>query len=285
MGMKIYKKRSDLTPYLLAQRARKKSIGFVPTMGALHAGHISLIRRSREQNDLTVCSIFVNPTQFNDPADLEKYPRPIEHDIVMLAEAGCDILYLPEKEDVYPQDHQPTLDFDFGGLDKTLEGASRPGHFKGVAQVVAILLDITQPDRLYLGQKDYQQYLILSKLVKQLELKTKVVRCAIMREDNGLAMSSRNERVPSSLREQAGIIYKVLKAASKKMGNSTPANITKAARDTINQNKGFKVDYFEVLTADELAPIGKVKKNKNYVLITSVIVGGVRLLDNLIVKK
>lgn len=288
--MKIFRKRADLTPYL--QKLRKKGLktGFVPTMGALHAGHISLIAGCRKKCDITICSIFVNPTQFNDPKDLEKYPRPVESDIELLISGGCDILYLPEEGDVYPagikkKSRIPREKFDFGGIEKMLEGASRPGHFAGVAQVVKILLDIVRPDKLFLGQKDYQQYLILSNLVKKLKLKTKVVRCPIVREKNGLAMSSRNARLSAAARDEAGIIYKTLKKTAANLLQGEMEACLKLGEETINARPDFKVDYFELRHADDLSPVRKFKKNSNYILITSVIVEGVRLLDNLLIGK
>ncbi len=283
--MKIFKRRDDLGPYLKALKKKGKSIGFVPTMGALHKGHISLIEACQAKCDTTVCSIFVNPTQFNDPKDLKKYPRPLEKDIEMLIEADCDILYLPEMEDIYPDGTVSKTAFKPGYIGKILEGASRKGHFEGVMQVVSILLDITRPDCLFLGQKDYQQFLILTELVKQMRFKTKVVRCPIVREENGLAMSSRNVRLSPTLRKKAGVIYQTLQSVAARMGSEKPERITKEAVRNINTHKGFRVDYFKLLNAKTMKPVKSFVKNKNYILITSVIVGGVRLLDNLLIGK
>lgn len=283
--MKIFRKRADLKPYLRQLKKAGNKIGFVPTMGALHAGHISLIAASRLKCDVTVCSIFVNPTQFNDPKDLEKYPRPVEHDIDLLIAGGCDILYLPESGDVYPEGTKQKESFDFGGIDSRLEGGSRPGHFAGVAQVVKILLEIVQPNKLFLGQKDYQQFLILSNLVKQLKLKTKVIPCPIVREPHGLAMSSRNVRLSTTAREEAGIIFKTLKKTAANLKQGEPEACLKIAIDELNHQPDFKVDYFELLHAKNLKPVKKIKKNTDYILITSVIVEGVRLLDNLLTGK
>lgn len=283
--MKIFRNRADLTPFLKGLRKKGSRIGFVPTMGALHTGHLSLITASKLKSDITVCSIFVNPTQFNDPKDLDKYPRPVERDIDLLIGGGCDILYLPEPLDVYPKGTAQMEKFDFSGIDQRLEGASRPGHFAGVAQVVKILLEIVQPDKMYLGQKDYQQFLILSDLVKQLKLKTKVVRCPIIREKNGLAMSSRNIRLSAEARDEAGIIFKTLKKTAVRLKQGETAACLALAIDELNRHPDFTVDYFELLHANNLRPVKKYKKNHAYILITSVIVEGVRLLDNLLIGK
>lgn len=283
--MKIFRNRADLTPYLKGLRKNGSRIGFVPTMGALHTGHLSLIAASKLKSDITVCSIFVNPTQFNDPKDLEKYPRPVEQDIDLLIAGGCDILYLPEAGDVYPKGTTQKEKFDFGGIDQKLEGASRPGHFAGVAQVVKILLEIVQPAKMYLGQKDYQQFLILSDLVKQLKIKTKVVRCPIIREKNGLAMSSRNIRLSAGARDEAGIIFKTLKKTALRLKQGETDACLALATNELNSHTDFTVDYFELLHAGNLRPVKKYKKNHAYILITSVIVEGVRLLDNLLIGK
>ncbi len=283
--MKIYKKRVDLIPFLDQLRENGITIGFVPTMGALHAGHISLIEASRSQCGLTICSIFVNPTQFNDPKDLKKYPRPLEKDIEILLDAGCDILYLPEVEDIYPGGTFTKSKFRPGNLGKILEGASRQGHFQGVMQVVAILLEITRPNRLFLGQKDFQQFLILRKLVEEMKISTTVVQCPIVREAHGLAMSSRNVRLPNTLRKKAGIIYQTLQKSAGLTTQLRPKEIEAQAKKMINKNKGFRVDYFDVRDAETLKSVTKMVKGKTYILITSVIVGGVRLLDNVLVGK
>ncbi|MGB4929880.1 MAG: pantoate--beta-alanine ligase, partial [Chitinophagales bacterium] len=179
--MQIIKQRDQLTPLSTRLKAEGAKIGFVPTMGALHQGHISLVETSKKRSNITIVSIFVNPTQFNDPKDLEKYPRPLEQDISMLEAAGCDILYLPEANDIYGPVTQVTDKFDLAGLDLELEGASRPGHFAGVAQVVKILLEVTRPDILFLGQKDFQQCLILTQLINSLKMPVELVMCPIYR--------------------------------------------------------------------------------------------------------
>jgi pantoate--beta-alanine ligase len=287
--MQIVKTRQALTPAILSLKNEGKKIGYVPTMGALHEGHVSLMQLAKSDNNILVVSIFVNPAQFNDPADLAKYPRPIEKDLELLALAGCDILYLPEVEDVYPEGMETTKTvknaggevFDFGKLGKKLEGASRPGHFAGVAQVVNILLQAVQPNVLYLGQKDYQQYLILKKMVTFLHLPITVVRCPIIREQHGLAMSSRNVRLPEELRKKAGIIYATLLYAGSLLPVLPLTHIEACCINAINSLDDFAVDYFEILDADTLdTPMANTGQR---IIITSVIVGGVRLLDNLLV--
>jgi pantoate--beta-alanine ligase len=198
--MLLFKTTTALENHLSQCRAAGQTIGFVPTMGALHEGHLSLIRTSKAATDLTVCSIFVNPTQFNDPNDLEKYPRQTDQDIHLLHGVATDILFLPEVEAVYPPDLDTSVNLDFGSLDKLMEGEHRPGHFNGVAQVVKRLLDLVQPDKLFMGQKDYQQFCICNSLITQLQLPVALVRCAIVREASGLAMSSRNpqNKTPSN---------------------------------------------------------------------------------------
>ncbi|MEI2672555.1 MAG: pantoate--beta-alanine ligase [Chitinophagaceae bacterium] len=221
--MQIIKQRNQLTPLSTQLRAQGAKIGFVPTMGALHQGHISLVEASKKRANITIVSIFVNPTQFNDPKDLEKYPRPIEQDIAMLEAAGCDILYLPEASDIYGPVTQVTDKFDLAGLDLELEGASRPGHFAGVAQVVKILLEITRPDILFLGQKDFQQCLILTQLINSLKMPVELVMCPIYREPHGLAMSSRNVRLNPQIRQKAGAIYASLQYAAAMIRYTYPA--------------------------------------------------------------
>lgn len=282
--MQIIKQRDQLTPYSTRLKAEGAKIGFVPTMGALHQGHISLVEASKKRSNITIVSIFVNPTQFNDPKDLEKYPRPIEQDIAMLEAAGCDILYLPEPSDIYGPETRVTDTFDLGGLELVLEGASRPGHFAGVAQVVKILLEITRPDVLFLGQKDFQQCMILTRLVKLLEMPVEVVMCPIYREPHGLAMSSRNVRLNPQIRQKAGAIHATLQYAAAMLSVLPPNEIEQAATASLNTIPNFKVDYFSLLNTENLQPIDINQPIQNIVIITALIVDGVRLLDNMVVS-
>lgn len=282
--MQIIKLRNQLTPISNQLKAEGAKIGFVPTMGALHQGHISLVEASKKRANITIVSIFVNPTQFNDPKDLEKYPRPIEQDIRMLEAAGCDILYLPEASDIYGPVTQVTDKFDLAGLDLELEGASRPGHFAGVAQVVKLLLKITRPDILFLGQKDFQQCLILTQLINSLKMPVELVMCPIYREPHGLAMSSRNVRLNPQIRQKAGAIYASLQYAAAMVNILTPQEIQQAATAALNTIEGFNVDYFLLLNADNLKPITPETPAHRIVIITAVIVDGVRLLDNMVIS-
>lgn len=282
--MQIIKLRNQLTPISNQLKAEGAKIGFVPTMGALHQGHISLVEASKKRANITIVSIFVNPTQFNDPKDLEKYPRPIEQDIRMLEAAGCDILYLPEASDIYGPVTQVTDKFDLAGLDLELEGASRPGHFAGVAQVVKLLLEITRPDILFLGQKDFQQCLILTQLINSLKMPVELVMCPIYREPHGLAMSSRNVRLNPQIRQKAGAIYTSLQYAAAMVNIITPQEIQQAATAALNTIEGFNVDYFLLLNADNLKPITPETPANRIVIITAVIVDGVRLLDNMVIS-
>lgn len=282
--MQIIKQRNQLTPISNQLKAEGAKIGFVPTMGALHQGHISLVEASKKRANITIVSIFVNPTQFNDPKDLEKYPRPIEQDIRMLEAAGCDILYLPEASDIYGPVTQVTDKFDLAGLDLELEGASRPGHFAGVAQVVKLLLEITRPDILFLGQKDFQQCLILTQLINSLKMPVELVMCPIYREPHGLAMSSRNVRLNPQIRRKAGAIYASLQYAAAMVNILTPQEIQQAATAALNTIEGFNVDYFLLLNADNLKPITPETPANRIVIITAVIVDGVRLLDNMVIS-
>lgn len=282
--MQIINQRNRLTPLSGQLRATGAKIGFVPTMGALHQGHISLVEASKKRANVTIVSIFVNPTQFNDPKDLEKYPRPIDQDIALLEAAGCDILYLPEADDIYGPITGITDTFDLGGLDLGLEGASRPGHFAGVAQVVKLLLEITRPDILFLGQKDFQQCLILQRLISTLQMPVEVAICPIYREQHGLAMSSRNVRLQSETRQKAGVIYATLQYASTLTGMLSPETISAVATGALNSIQNFKVDYFQLLNAATLQPITQKDKGTRVVIITAVIVDGVRLLDNMLVE-
>ncbi len=293
--MQVITRRSELTPILLRHRAEGRTIGFVPTMGALHEGHLSLVAESRRRADITVASVFVNPTQFNDPKDLEKYPRQPEKDAEMLANAGCDYLYLPGVEDVYPNGTQEGAVIDLRGLDTRLEGASRPGHFAGVAQVVKTLIETAVPDYLCMGQKDYQQCMVIRRLLSHMEAAhqtspeaaavwspkdVQLVICPIIREAHGLAMSSRNVRLSPALRHRAGAIYATLQYACSLEPLLSSDEISGMGTQALNSIPDFHVDYFLLLDGDTLEPIHPGTQKK--VAITSVIVGGVRLLDNVV---
>jgi pantoate--beta-alanine ligase len=259
-----------------------KTIGFVPTMGALHKGHVSLIEEAKKNVDITICSIFVNPIQFNDKKDLEKYPRPLESDIRILESASCDVLFNPTAAEVYPDGKHELLSLDFGILDKVMEGAFRPGHFKGVAIVVKRLFEIVEPDYAYFGEKDYQQLAIIKSMVKQLNLSVKIVGCPIIREANGLAMSSRNTLLNSEEKNIASKISMVLFLAKKKSAHLTVHELKEFVKSEINKTQSMRLEYFEIADAETLAPVFDWEKGKKLVGCIAVYVGNTRLIDNII---
>ncbi len=279
--MLFYECVAPLQKYL--SRHKECAVGFVPTMGALHEGHLSLLRQSLAENDLSICSIFVNPTQFNDAEDLEKYPRMPERDRQMLADTGCDLLFMPAVEEVYPPDQHLEVDLDLGNLDKVMEGEFRPGHFRGVATVVKRLLDIVQPDRLYMGQKDFQQWTIVREMIRQLNLPVELKRCPIVREPDGLAMSSRNQRLSPEFRQRAPAIYQALLHAREQFEFLPPESIEKFALQEI-KDAGLRPDYFEVVNGFTLLPVNDPRRHDFIVACAAAWAGEVRLIDNLILK-
>lgn len=282
--MKIFKTVQELQTYISSLKQEGKMIGFAPTMGALHQGHLSLIHKAKGDNDISVCSIFVNPTQFNQKDDLEKYPRTPEKDLKMLEKAGNDIVFLPPVEEVYPPEHEKTaIDFSFGELETVMEGKFRPGHFKGVAQVVKRLLDIVQPHSLYMGQKDFQQFTIIQNMLEQLGSDIKLVSCPIVREEDGLAMSSRNVRLNPKQRKEAVMLYETLQLAKSIMDNYTPAEIKTIALHHL-QKSDFRPEYFEIVDAKRLQAIDFFENDIKAVACTAVWVGEVRLIDNMILN-
>lgn len=282
--MHIFKLVEPLQQFLEEQRKAGDRIGFVPTMGALHEGHLSLIRQSRAENDLTVCSIFVNPTQFNEVSDLEKYPRTPERDVEKLAGAGTEVLFMPEVEEVYPPGGDLKVDVDLGRLDEVMEGAFRPGHFEGVVMVVRRLLEIVGPDRLYMGQKDYQQFTIIRHMIRSLDLPVELLVCPILREPDGLAMSSRNERLSADDRRRAAAIYRALRQAREQMEDHTPAQIRRQAIQVIEQ-AGLQSEYFEIVDGETLQPVDHFGQAEKVVACTAAWAGQVRLIDNMILKE
>jgi pantoate--beta-alanine ligase len=282
--MIIYKTVKDIEGYLRKCRYDGKTIGFVPTMGALHDGHISLIRKCKEQNDITACSIFINPTQFNNPDDLKKYPVTIEKDIYLLEQNGCDLLFFPDVEEVYPKGLKSKAEqFDLGYLETILEGKYRPGHFQGVCQVVKRLLEIVNPHKLYLGQKDYQQCMVIKRLCDLMKSNTQVVICPTMREPDGLAMSSRNLRLNETERRQATEIYRTLDWLK---GELRRGDIDILKREAIRRltDKGFKVDYVEIAEADTLKTIENWDGKTALVSLAAAFVDEVRLIDNILLS-
>lgn len=281
--MYIFKTVPALQQHLQTLQAQGQRLGFVPTMGALHRGHLSLVQHALEQSDFVVCSIFVNPTQFGDPQDLARYPRPIAHDIEQLERAGCSVLFLPSVEEVYPDNWQTPV-FDLEGLDLTMEGAERPGHFAGVVQVVYRLLAIVQPDALFMGQKDYQQFTIIKHLLRLLDSPIQLVRVPIVREADGLAMSSRNVRLSAAGRQQAALISQMLFEAQAQAQQQSLAAVQQQALAFLQAHK-LQADYFTIINGDTLEPITAFEQAPIATACTTVRIDGVRLLDNIILRE
>lgn len=278
--MVIFKRIVELQGFLDEKRRDHKSIGFVPTMGALHNGHIALIERAKAENNIAVCSIFVNPVQFNDPSDLEKYPRTPESDIAMLEAAGCDVLFMPSVEEIYPT--RDVRQFDFGDIEKVMEGAHRPGHFNGVAIVVSTLFDIVKPHKAYFGEKDFQQLTIVRQMTKQLNMPVEIIGCPIVREADGLAMSSRNVRLSAEERKKAALIPQTLFKV-KEMANASSVDSLKAfVKAEIEKEPSMQLDYFEVSDVETLQPLNAIAPGKGAVACIAVKLGPVRLIDNVI---
>jgi pantoate--beta-alanine ligase len=285
--MIIFKTKNELQEYLHVQRSQNKKIGFVPTMGALHDGHISLIINAKKDEMLTVCSIFVNPAQFNDKDDFDKYPSTLGADIALLDMAGCAILYLPSVNEIYPNGVENAISYGFGKLETVLEGAKRLGHFNGVGKVVGILLETIMPDALYMGNKDYQQCLIVKDLCRQMNLSERIrfVFCPTSREADGLAMSSRNRRLTEPQRAIAGIIYQCLiSIQSKYSSGGNFAIVQKECLDLLRA-KGFEVDYISLSDANTLEELAQYDPNKKMIALIAAKIGNVRLIDNMMVNE
>jgi pantoate--beta-alanine ligase len=257
-----------------------KTIGFVPTMGALHEGHLVLIRRAVAENDFVAVSIFVNPIQFNNPDDLAKYPRTLEADLKMLETTGCHLVFAPSAEEMYPE---PDLtEFDFGKLDKVMEGKFRPGHFKGVAIVVKKLFEIVTPHKAYFGEKDFQQLAIIKKMVSQLNMPVQIVPCPIVRETDGLAMSSRNARLSTNERAEAPIIFKALLGIKENYSWFIPDGVKQLIRGEIQESPLFRVEYVDVVDTETLQPFEDWNDVEHAVVCVAAFIGSVRLIDNIV---
>lgn len=277
--MKVFESSIELTKVLLSYKEQGQSIGFVPTMGALHQGHVSLVKRSVSDNIITVASIFVNPTQFNDKTDLANYPRTLTKDLDLLAANGCDFVFTPSEKEMYPQ--EDTRKFSFGSLEEVMEGKHRPGHFNGVAQIVSKLFAIVPADNAYFGEKDFQQVAIIKKMVDLLKLPVNIVPCPILRENDGLAMSSRNMLLTESQRKTAPIIYRTLLESVKKAGQVTVLELKEWVTDTINKNQDMQIEYFDIVNEATLQSIGAWSDEGNKVGCIAVKVGKIRLIDNI----
>ena len=277
----IYTQQKALHLAIDTLKNQGKTIGLVPTMGALHKGHLSLIKKAIEENDTVVVSIFVNPTQFNNPTDLQRYPRTLDADTALIATVDKNVIvFAPEVTDIYGND-VAAQHFDFGNLDKVMEGASRPGHFDGVGTIVKKLFEIVMPNRAYFGEKDYQQLLIIKKMVQQTGLPVTIVPCPIVRNEEGLALSSRNALLSPAMKERATFIYRTLLAAKERFATDSPTAVEAWVNDVFAKETDFQLEYFTITDADTLLHITQKEEGKNYRAFIVVHVEGVRLIDNM----
>lgn len=277
--IQVYNYIADLQSFLKSKRDSGYTVGLVPTMGALHNGHLSLIKRAKKENDIVVASVFVNPVQFNNPVDLEKYPRTPEKDVALLDGAGCDAVFMPSVEEMYPtkvEEH-----YDFGEIEHVMEGACRPGHFNGVAIVVRKLFDIVQPDKAYFGEKDFQQQAIIRKLVNDYNIKLQIVPCDIVREEDGLAMSSRNMRLSSDERAVAPLIYKTLQDSVARYKTMSPEELKQYTLNKYSEIKEFEVEYVEIADETTLQSVKNWNESEHARIFVALQLGQVRLIDNL----
>lgn len=266
----------------ISEFKKNGKVGFVPTMGALHKGHISLVNKAMKENQVVVVSIFVNPTQFNDPKDLDRYPRTLEPDLKLLKPTGCQLVFAPTVNEMYPE--KDTRKFDFGALGIVMEGKHRPGHFNGVAQIVSKLFEMVQPDKAYFGLKDFQQLAVIKNMVKQLNLNVEIVPCEIIREKSGLAMSSRNELLSAEQRKNAAVISETLLKAKQLAGEKSVQELEKWVISEINKNHYLNVEYVEIVDDTFLQPIKNWEEEKKKVACVAVFCGKIRLIDNLVLN-
>lgn len=277
--MKMVSSIKDLKKFLSLEREKGKKVGLVPTMGALHDGHISLVKRCVAENDICVVSDFVNPTQFNDKHDLETYPRTLEADCALLEAAGCDYVFAPSVEEMYPEPDMRV--FDLGPVAEVMEGSHRPGHFNGVAQVVSKLFYIVEPDNAYFGEKDFQQIAVIREMVRQLNLRVHIVDCPILREADGLALSSRNARLTPEQRRKAPVIARTLKESAALVPAKSVQEVIAFVVDTINQVSEMEVEYFEIVDGHTMQPIQNWSDTNYPVGCITAYCGEVRLIDNI----
>ncbi|KYH04757.1 MULTISPECIES: pantoate--beta-alanine ligase [Chryseobacterium] len=279
--MEVLKNRKVLQDFIERQKEMGKRIGFAPTMGALHNGHLSLYEEARKENDLVISSIFVNPTQFNNPEDLEKYPRDVNRDILILQNSGLvDAVYIPEVADIYPEKAE-SQSYDFDGLENEMEGKSRPGHFNGVGTVVEELFRQVQPDNAYFGEKDFQQLAIIKKMVEKKHLPVKITGVPIYRAENGLALSSRNQRLHEDRKEASKVIYETLKKVNDWFRTVSIPEIKERVADIFDDQKGMKLEYFLIADENTLQETDFFYKDRNFRAFIVVVVDGVRLIDNI----
>lgn len=276
--MQIITTKKTVQEQVQACKKLDKTIGFVPTMGALHEGHASLVRKSVEENKVTFVSVFVNPTQFNNKEDLEKYPRNIQRDAELLASLSVDFVFAPSPEEMYSEEEMnTTFDFDFGGLDQVMEGKMRPGHFNGVVQVVSKLFKLVEPDRAYFGEKDFQQLAIIRRMVEVMKFDIKIVGCPIVREPSGLALSSRNERLSQEEKQTAVNISHILFESRQLKESQTVGQVENWVIEQINRVEGLTVEYYQIVDQTTLQP---AKDFTNAIGCVTVYCGPVRLIDN-----
>ena len=259
---------------------KNNSIGFVPTMGALHKGHLSLIKQAKLENNIVVVSIFVNPTQFDNKADLDKYPSTLENDLKLLKKVHCDLVFVPSVKEIYSENIQ-SESFNFGGIENEMEGKFRDGHFNGVGTIVKRLFTIVKPNNAYFGEKDFQQLQIIKKLVEIEQLPIEIIGCKIFRENDGLAMSSRNTRLEPAYREAAPFIYKTLKKAKKKFGTKSALDVTKWVEKKFKKHPLLKLEYFVIANEKNLRIVTKKEENQKYRAFIAVFAGEIRLIDNI----
>ncbi|WP_175632767.1 pantoate--beta-alanine ligase [Pedobacter ghigonis] len=281
--MEIFKTKAALKAFLKPLKASGKKIALVPTMGALHNGHISLIKLAQQNADIIICSIFVNPTQFTDPKDLEKYPRPIEHDLAMLQDAGCNGVFMPNVEEMYPSGADEKWHIDLGSAEFLLEGAFRKGHYQGVTQIVKKLFDAVEPDVAMFGQKDFQQVLMIKNMLAHFNLPITIITCPIIREEDGLAMSSRNIHLTPEDRKHSLVLSKSLQFVVDHFDAYTLAELESRAKALYNDIDGVELDYFTIANGDTLEP-AQTKEANNLVALVAAKVGSTRLIDNMIIK-
>ncbi|MFD2566846.1 pantoate--beta-alanine ligase [Pseudotenacibaculum haliotis] len=278
--MRVFKTKKELKRHISALLSQKNKIGFVPTMGALHKGHLSLVDMSKKENDFTIVSIFVNPTQFDKKEDLEKYPRTITQDLSLLEQINCDAVFLPSVEEIYDQDVSSQA-FDFDGLENEMEGKFRDGHFDGVGTIVKAFFEIVTPTNAYFGEKDFQQLQIIKKMVEKAQLDVQVVGCPIFREANGLAMSSRNERLTVAQRNEGSMIYETLKSVNKKIASHSLSDIQNWVTSEFEKHPLFELEYFVVADEATLKEVKNISPGKSHRAFIAVYADSIRLIDNL----
>lgn len=278
--MRVFKTKKELKRHISVLLSQKNKIGFVPTMGALHEGHLSLVEMSKAENDFTIVSIFVNPTQFDKQEDLEKYPRNTAKDLSLLEEIYCDAVFIPSVEEIYAQ-NVISQNFDFDGLENEMEGRFRSGHFDGVGTIVKAFFEIVTPTHAYFGEKDFQQLQIIKKMVEKTQLNVQVIGCPIFREANGLAMSSRNERLSDEQRNEGSIIYKTLKEVKRKISDQSVSDVQKWVASEFKNHPLFELEYFSIADEATLKEVSEISTGKTHRAFIAVYANSIRLIDNL----